>query len=128
MGGAAGRWWVMRIIPTSVVYIFTLMICMFALEFMGETPWRYLVALLPVIPVGLGTLFFVGYVRRLDEMQRRIQLEALAFSVGVTGVLTFAVGMLEAAGLPRLSPILVYPLLIFCWSLGLHFANKRYSA
>ena len=44
---------------------------------------------------------FVRFLGRMDELQRRIHLEALGFAFGATAILTFAFGLMENAGLPR---------------------------
>jgi hypothetical protein len=38
----------------------------------------------------------------MDEVIRKIQLEALAIGLGAAGMLTFAYGFLENAGVPQL--------------------------
>jgi hypothetical protein len=91
-----------------------------------DTNWRYLVILIPVIPIVYGITAFVRAVGELDELQRRIQLEAFAFSLGSTAVLTFGYGFLELAGLPRVSWLLVLPLMAFLWGVGLVIATRRY--
>ena len=88
--------------------------------------WRYAVSPLPVVPVAFGVLAFLTYVRRLDELQRRIQLEALAFSLGCTGLLTLTLGFLENGGLPRVSMIWVLPMIIGLWGVGVYIAGRRF--
>src|SRR5262249_46662519 len=55
---------------------------------------------------GIATAFAIVMpfrsLRRLDEMQQRIQLEALAFAFFGTGALGAGYGFLESAGLPRI--------------------------
>lgn len=90
--------------------------------------WRYPVALLPVLPIPFGMLAFVRMLRRLDELQRRIEFDALAYSFGATMLITFTYGFLENAGLPRLSWIWVLPLMGVLWGAARIFAHRRYSA
>ena len=66
-------------------------------------------------------------IRQLDELQQRIQLEALAFSFASTGVLATGYGFLVSAGLPNIEwGALVWPAMAALWALGLLFANRRY--
>lgn len=66
-------------------------------------------------------------IRRLDELQQRVQLEALAIAFAGTGVLGTAYGFLVNAGLPDIEwGALVWPVMVALWSLGLLFANRRY--
>jgi hypothetical protein len=65
--------------------------------------------------------------RRLDEMQQRVQLEALALAFAGTGVLGTAYGFLVNAGLPDIEwGALVWPVMVGFWAIGLLFANRRY--
>jgi hypothetical protein len=65
--------------------------------------------------------------RRMDELQRRIQLEALAFSFAGTAIVSFSYGFLEGLGYPRLSMFTVWPLLAVLWVAGLVLARRRYQ-
>lgn len=85
-----------------------------------------LIALLPVLPVAYIIVMFMRYLRQLDEMLQRIQMEAFAFSLGMTGLLTFILGFLENAGFPRLSMVWVLPLMIALWWVGQWLARRRY--
>lgn len=65
--------------------------------------------------------------RELDEMQQRVQLEALAIAFAGTGVLATAYGFLVNAGLPNIDwGALVWPTMVVLWALGLVIANRRY--
>ena len=67
-------------------------------------------------------------IRRLDEMQQRVQLEALAMAFAGTGVLGTAYGFLVNAGLPDIEwGALVWPVMVGLWAIGLLFANRRYQ-
>src|SRR5579871_3468572 len=67
----------------------------------GESFWRYPLALSPILPtVGL-LLVFVRFFRGIDELGKRVQLEALAFGFGASALTTFAYGFLEGAGFPH---------------------------
>lgn len=88
---------------------------------------RAALALLPVLPLALAMRAHLRYLTRLDELQQRIQLQASAFAAGVTGLSTFAYGLLvENAGLPPLSLIWVFPLMIMLWGLATAVLNWRY--
>jgi len=91
-----------------------------------DQPIKTLVALTPLIPASLALLAYLRFLSRMDELGRRIQLEALAFGFGAAGMLTFAYGFLENAGFPQLSYIWVFPLMIFLWGIGGAVASYRY--
>jgi len=81
--------------------------------------WRYFVAVLPVIPASLVVWLFVRAIARLDEVQKRLHMQAFGFSLGGTALLTFGYGFLEDAGLPHLSWTLITPLMALLWGLAL---------
>ena len=63
--------------------------------------------------------------RGLDELQRRIQLEAVAFSFLATCLITLTWAFQQNAGLPpRFDVNRVAPLLILLWGLGLGIARR----
>ena len=63
---------------------------------------------------------------RMDEMQRRIQLDAIALSFLGTALITFGWGFAEGAGLPHLRAFSVWPIMGTLWGLGLFVAQRRY--
>jgi len=69
----------------------------------------------------------IRYVRGLDELQRRIQFEGLAFSFLATCLLALTWGFLQNAGLPQADIIWVAPVLIFLWGVGACVAKWRYQ-
>lgn len=65
--------------------------------------------------------------RRLDELQQRIQLEALAIAFFGTGTIATCYSFLENAGLPRIDwGVLIWPAMAFLWAVGMVIANRRY--
>ena len=91
-----------------------------------DQPIKTLVALTPLLPAGFALVAYLRFLSRMDELGRRIQLEALAFGFGAAGLLTFAYGFLENAGFPQLSYIWVFPLMIALWGIGGAVASYRY--
>ena len=88
--------------------------------------WRYMVAVLPVLPAALVLWIFVRALTRLNEMQKRIQMQAFGFSLGATALLTFGYGFLEGVGLPHLSWTFVLPLIAILWGVGTAIFTLRY--
>ncbi|HEX6886031.1 MAG TPA: hypothetical protein VF530_21835 [Planctomycetota bacterium] len=88
-----------------------------------------LFALLPVPAFAFFIHAYVRNVRGMDELERRIQLEALAFAFPVALLVAFTAGLLHLAGfegegdwdLPRLWPLLVLP-----YFFGLMRSRRRY--
>ena len=91
-----------------------------------DASWRYAVAVLPVIPAALVIWLTVRALGRLDEVQKRTQMQALGFAMAATGLATFGYGFLESAGLPHLNVTFVLPLIGLLWGVGLLALNLRY--
>jgi hypothetical protein len=91
-----------------------------------DADWRYYVVVLPVAPAAFVIWLFVRALTRLDELQRRIQMQAFGFSLGTTALLTFGYGFLEGAGMPHLNWTYVLPLMAVLWGIGTAIFTWRY--
>lgn len=91
-----------------------------------EAGWRYFVVVLPLAPASFVIWLFVRALARLDEMQKRIQMQAFGFSLGGTALLTFGYGFLEGAGLPHLNWTYILPMMAVLWGLGAAIFSWRY--
>ncbi|HTD05968.1 hypothetical protein [Undibacterium sp.] len=89
-------------------------------------PWRDLLALSPMLPGLLLIWAILRQLHRLDELQRRVQFEALAFAFAGTAFLSFSYGFLEGVGYPRLSLFVIWPMMAGLWMLGLVLSARRY--
>ncbi|PTX46637.1 hypothetical protein [Allosediminivita pacifica] len=87
---------------------------------------RLLLALLPMLPALFICWVVVRSIRQLDELQRRVQLEALAVAFAGTALITFGYGFLEGVGLPRLSMFLVWPVMASFWFVGVMVGRFRF--
>jgi hypothetical protein len=92
----------------------------------STSPWRYPVAVLPMIPLGFVARATVRHLARLDELHRRIQLSALAMTVLVTALLTLTYGFLEKVGFPPISVLWVWPWMAAIWGVTTLIAKHRY--
>jgi hypothetical protein len=88
--------------------------------------FRVPLVLVPLVPSAFAIGAYLRFLGRMDELHRRIQLEALAFGFAAAGMVTFAYGFLEHAGFPQLSYIWVFPLMIALWGVGGAIATRRY--
>jgi hypothetical protein len=92
-----------------------------------EAPWRYPVAVLPVLPVVLVLWVVQRSVAAMDELQQRVQMVGVVFAGVGTGVLTFTYGFLEGVELlPHLNWTWVLPLMLALWGVGAALAGRRY--
>ena len=62
----------------------------------------------------------------MDELQQRLEVEALAFAFGGTALITFAYGFLQDAGFPDLNWFYVWPLMGGLWIVGGFIARRRW--
>jgi hypothetical protein len=66
-------------------------------------------------------------IRSMDEMQQRIQLEALAIAFAGTGILATTYGFLQGAGLPPIEwGVWIWPAMVALWAIAQAFASRRY--
>jgi len=112
---------------SMAAYVGIVPISMWLLRGHERTLLGYCIAFLPVIPSIFAMLGFMRMFRGLDELQRRIQLEAVAFSFLATCLITLTWAFQQNAGLPRFDVSFVAPLLILLWGLGLCVAKRRYQ-
>jgi hypothetical protein len=91
------------------------------------SPWRDAVALSPMVAAVAVPWIVLREMRRMDELQMRIQFEALGFAFAGTAILTFSYGFLEGLGYPKLSMFMVWPILAVLWVVGLVLARRRYQ-
>lgn len=94
---------------------------------MADSPFAPVIALLPILPVLFGVFALMSFVRSIDELQQKIQLEGMAFSLGVTGIITFALGLVEGTGIPQIGMIWVLPMMCALWGIGVAIATRRYQ-
>lgn len=90
-------------------------------------PWRDVIALSPMLACAAAAWVILRELRRMDELQRRIQLEALGFAFAGTALLSFSYGFLEGLGYPRLTMFTVWPVMAVLWVVGLVLARRRYQ-
>jgi hypothetical protein len=108
-------------------YTVFVLLSVWLLKQMPDTPWRYLIAIVPMLPLFFALRAYLRYLDRMDELQQRIQLQAVSFAAGATGMLTLTYGFLEGVGLPSLSYVWIFPLLIALWRLATAVLTRRYQ-
>ena len=118
-------------ITVTALWVISYMVARMALQMFQLAPWlRVTVALLPIIPTALFLWSVVSRIRSLDELERRIHLEALAIAFPLAILLLWTLGLLQLA--INLNPddwsyrhVWVYlPLFYF---IGLAIARRRYQ-
>lgn len=88
--------------------------------------WATAVSLLPTLPALGVAIAVMRQIRASDELQRRIQLEALSLAFAGTALITFSYGFLENVGYPKLSMFYVWPLMAVLWIIGGILSSRRF--
>jgi hypothetical protein len=89
------------------------------------------VALLPVVPLVVFFVRLTAWLDSMDELQRRIHLEAMVLQFAATGVLVMGYGMLAKSGVvPNYPATLLFPWLwiamFLLWAGGIVWVRRRY--
>ena len=111
---------------SMLAYVVILPLVMAFIARHGDSPWRFAVALLPVVPLCFALAAMLRFFSRIDELARKIHLESFAVAAGVTAIATFAYGMLQNVGLPPINLTLILPFTVLVWGLGTAIASWRY--
>jgi O-antigen/teichoic acid export membrane protein len=101
----ASIWWISRDPGTSV---------------------RWLVALLPMLPILLGARAILRFFGRMDELGRRQLTETLALAFATSVLLVLTLGFLQVAGLPDFSVWWIWVGMGMLWIIGSLVTGLRY--
>lgn len=116
----------MRFLAAMAAYCLLLLASIWLIGAHPHAVWRIPVAISPAVPLAFALWAVVRFFGQLDELQRRIQLEALAVAFAATALITIGYGLLENVGLPTLSWAWVTPLMIALWGVATAVASRRY--
>lgn len=92
--------------------------------------WRVMLALLPTTVFALFLWSFIKSVRAADELERRIQLEALAIAFPLGLLLLTTLGLTQRAvalNAQDWSYNHIWPMFVLFYIAGLAFARRRYA-
>jgi len=123
----AEKQYMVRFLISMWVYVLVLLMAVFFVNANCDSALRFPVMLLPAVPIFFALLAFANYFETMDELQKRIQLYALALSVGGTAMIAMTYGLLELVGAPHLSWVWIFPLIVGLWGLGFYIASRRFS-
>ncbi len=93
-------------------------------------PLRAAIALVPLVPSFLYVWSIARWIGGMDELQRRIQLEACLFGTTGTVFITAAMSLLEAAGVLQSHGLGwegTFAAILLLYILGNIFSNRRYQ-
>ena len=111
-------------------YVMVLFVSIWLLKRIEEPALRALVALAPLPPIALAMRAIVRYIRDVDEMQQRIELEAVCIATAFVSLLYMAGGFLQIARVIAVDAgaamIWVFPLVCLAYGLAKVVVLRRY--
>ena len=122
----AHRRYVIQLALAMICYGIVLIISLKLIPSVTRGWLQVLVAIAPVVPVIFVLASIVRLLSRIDEMQRRIHLEAMALAAGITALLALTFGFLENAGMPRLSGFWTFASISLLWAVFAIILQRRY--
>lgn len=121
-----------EIVLAMAAYALALVVSLILLKRLElEPPLRAVLALLPVPPIAFVLRAMVRYIRDVDEMQQRIELEAVSIGTALVCVLYMAGGFLQVAkviDVPSAAAMVwVFPLVCAAYGLAKALVIRRYQ-
>ena len=118
-------------VPAMAGYVVTVFLSVWLLKRGIDQPvLRALVALLPVPAIGLALRAIIRYIRDVDELQQRIELEAVSFAAAFVSMVYVTAGFLQVAkviDIPSgVAMIWVFPLICLSYGLAKMVVARRY--
>lgn len=127
------RQYLKSIIPATAAYVAVLFASVYILKNYGATIPVYLragLSLAPVIPIIFMCRAMIRFLKGCDELERQIELEAIALSCLITGLAFLCLGFLASAKLIYLNggmvAIWVFPTLCGLYGLTKCLSSWRY--
>jgi hypothetical protein len=90
-------------------------------------PHRYWLVLLPLLPLLYMVNIIIRHTSELDEMQRKIVAEAMAFSGLATGFTCFTYLFLRDMGAKEFRPEWAFYIMWAYYGIGAFFSWRRYK-
>jgi hypothetical protein len=111
---------------TAVLFLATFLITYSLLEGDTSESFRRILPLAPIVPGMLMLLALGRALSNLDELQRRIQIEAIAIGFGITAFFALTVGLFGLSGTPQPNWMMVPAVMVFSWLLGKLWTRWKY--
>lgn len=117
---------VVRALIAVAVYLAVLYTCMWFIENHSDSNWVVPVAMVPIVGIALALSYAMRYVRGMDELQRKMHLEALAFAFCTQWFILISYGFLRLMGITLFEAEVLAPIMMLLWCSGLMMAMWRY--
>ena len=125
---AVQRRYMREFFPAMAGYVLLLLVSLVLLKHVHAVPLRVVIVLLPVLPVVFVVRAMVRLVLASDELERRLQLEAISIASMSVGLLSFAAAFLQGAGLLPIDNGLMWvlPALFAAYGIANWWVRRRY--
>jgi hypothetical protein len=92
-----------------------------------QSPYKYWLILLPILPLIFVCFAIVRAVVEMDEMKRKIATESMAFTGLATGFTCFSYLFLRDMGAPEFRPEWAFYIMWIYYGIGAFFSWRRYK-
>ena len=117
-------------LPAMAAYVVILFFSVWLLKRVDEPGLRALVALMPVPAIGMALRAIIRYIRDVDELQQRIELEAVSFAAAFVSMVYVTGAFLQLAkviDIPSgVAMVWVFPLICASYGLAKIVVARRY--
>jgi hypothetical protein len=128
---ARRRRYLREFVPPMALYVLTICLSVWLLKQVEHPLLRIVIALAPVPPVALAVRAMMRHIRDADELQRRIEVEALAIGTAWVSVGYLAAGLLQQARMIDIpssaAMIWVFPLVSVAYAVAKVAVTRRYA-
>lgn len=128
---ALRRRYLREFLPPMAGYVIALFLSVWLLKRIDEPGLRALVALLPVPAIGLALRAIFRYIRDVDELQQRIELEAVSLSTAFVSMAYIAGGFLQLAkviDIPSgVAMVWVFPMVCASYGVAKIVVSRRFQ-
>jgi len=111
-------------------YVVLLVLSIALLKRVEGTALRACIALLPVPSIAMTLRAMIRYIRDVDELQQRIELQAVSFAAAFVSLLYLTGGLLQAArvlDIPASAAMIwVFPMVCLAYGLAKIVVSRRY--
>jgi hypothetical protein len=123
---ARSRTYVREFLPGILGYVVVLGAVLVWGHLEGHSPWRYVWAVLPVVPALWIVRAVLRHLRRVDDYQRLLLLQGLGVGFAVAMITALTLGFLGIAGLSMAGAgWIMYSAGMFGWLVASQLAARR---
>lgn len=128
---ALRRRYLREFLPPMAAYVLLVLLSVWLLKRIDAAPLRALVALMPLPPIAFALRAIMRFIRDADELQRRIELEAVSISTAFVSFAYLTGGFLQSARVIEVraadAMLWVFPLTCLAYGVVKVVVSRRYG-